>query len=69
MPWWGWLLLVWPVAALALGVIVGRAIRLADRRQAAGAEPTVEQPSPQPDLGTPTERPAAAPADRRPRGA
>jgi hypothetical protein len=32
MPWWGWLLLAWPVMALGAAVAIGRAIRLADRR-------------------------------------
>ncbi len=33
MPWWVWALLVWGALALALGVVIGRAIRMADARE------------------------------------
>ncbi len=33
MQWWVWALLVWGVLALALGVVIGRAIRTAERRE------------------------------------
>ena len=33
MPWWVWALVVWGVLALALGVVLGRAIRTAERRE------------------------------------
>lgn len=38
MPWWTWVLLVWSVLAPVLGVVLGRVIRAADRRET-GAEP------------------------------
>jgi hypothetical protein len=30
--WWAWLLLSWAVLAVVCGVVLGRAIRMADRR-------------------------------------
>ncbi len=31
--WWVWALVVWSVVALASGVVIGRAIRTAERRE------------------------------------
>jgi hypothetical protein len=31
--WWAWLLLVWAVVAVVGAVVLGRAIRMADRRE------------------------------------
>jgi flagellar biosynthesis/type III secretory pathway M-ring protein FliF/YscJ len=42
VPWWVWALVVWGVLALALGVVVGRAIRTAERREL-GREDTDEE--------------------------
>jgi flagellar biosynthesis/type III secretory pathway M-ring protein FliF/YscJ len=35
VPWWVWALVVWGVLALALGIVIGRAIRTAERRERA----------------------------------
>lgn len=45
MPWWVWALVVWGVLALALGIVVGRAIRTAERREL-GREPADEEDAP-----------------------
>jgi hypothetical protein len=33
MPWWGWALIGWAALAAAAGVLIGRSIRTADRRE------------------------------------
>ncbi|PWW21842.1 hypothetical protein JD79_00983 [Geodermatophilus normandii] len=33
MTWWVWLVLVWPVLALGVAVVLGRVIRMAERRE------------------------------------
>ena len=33
MPWWGWALALWPIIGLVAGLLIGRAIRLADQRE------------------------------------
>ncbi|MGY1709507.1 hypothetical protein ACI8AC_08360 [Geodermatophilus sp. SYSU D00758] len=57
MSWGWWLLVLWPLAAVGLAVLVGRSVRLADRRR----------PRPD-DLGPPRvgDDPADVPRPRRP---
>ncbi len=33
MPWWGWMLLLWPVIAVGVTVVIGSAIHLADSKE------------------------------------
>lgn len=33
VPWWGWLLIAWPVLAVIVAVIIGHGIALAERRR------------------------------------
>ena len=33
MAWWMWVLIGWPVVAFGAAVVVGRAIRMAERRE------------------------------------
>lgn len=42
MAWWAWLLLVWAVLAVASAVVLGRAIRMADRRELGQHQPGEE---------------------------
>ncbi|SDC38071.1 hypothetical protein SAMN05660690_1191 [Geodermatophilus telluris] len=45
MPWWGWVLVAWPVVALVVAVVLGRLIRMADRRDLKGDRPDEDPPS------------------------
>ncbi len=51
MPWWGWVLVAWPVVAVVVGVLIGRAIRAAERRDL-GTDPPDESPPPDGPSGT-----------------
>ncbi|SFP13298.1 hypothetical protein SAMN05660464_2161 [Geodermatophilus dictyosporus] len=45
MPWWGWVLVTWPVVAVGVAVVVGRAIRVAERRDLGADRPDEVPPS------------------------
>ncbi len=44
MPWWGWVLVTWPVVAGGVAVVLGRAIRVAERRDRGADRPGEEPP-------------------------
>ena len=45
MPWWGWVLVAWPVVAIVVAVLIGRAIRAAERRDLGADRPDETPPS------------------------
>ncbi|PRY36600.1 hypothetical protein LY71_12521 [Geodermatophilus tzadiensis] len=51
MPWWGWVLVAWPVVAVVVGVFIGHAIRAAERRELDADRPD-EPPPPDGPTGT-----------------
>ena len=46
MAWWGWLLLAWLAVAVVLAVVLGRAIRTAERHELGTDRPDERPPGP-----------------------
>ena len=63
MPWWGWLLLAWGIAAVSFAVFAGAAAKVIRRE-----ERSVRLAAPAPPLHDPVQAPTAGPPDpSRPR--
>ena len=46
MPWWAWVLVAWVVLAVVAALVLGAAIRTADRHESADDEPGEEVDGP-----------------------
>ncbi|MGR7024918.1 hypothetical protein [Geodermatophilus sp. URMC 62] len=45
MPWWGWVLVTWPVVAVVVALALGGTIRLAERRELSADRPDEDPPT------------------------